>query len=419
MQGPHIATYADRAKAIVAQARGKCNRQNREVVFMPVYKVAGEKRNGLQKYRVVVNYTSDGKKQTKETLVYGKTQAEIAEARLRAAVGAAPSKSRSGEHRSPQSPAEMTVRKYYDWYETEHGPEIRASTKAKKRSIVETHILPDLGEIRLCDLTEADLEAWRSRLNAAPKKVNTKNGAYRELRALLNYAVEKKIIETSPLRFIKPFRDPYAETAAVKIRYYTKSEFLRYIEAGKKAVERQDTLTAWGTWVFFMLAYYTGARKGEINALRWSDVLGNTIQIKRSVTQKIKGQAWIETPPKNQSSVRRLQMPKPLIEALDEHRERQKRAEGWNESLFICGGPRPIPDTTLEKANARWAESAGLAHITIHEFRHSHASLLCNAGINIQEVARRLGHADPQMTLKTYAHLYPQEEERAVAVLNE
>ena len=49
---------------------------------------------------------------------------------------------------------------------------------------------------------------------------------------------------------------------------------------------------------------------------------------------------------------------------------------------------------------------------------HSHASLLANEGINIQEIARRLGHSDIKMTWNTYSHLYPREEERAIIILD-
>ena len=54
----------------------------------------------------------------------------------------------------------------------------------------------------------------------------------------------------------------------------------------------------------------------------------------------------------------------------------------------------------------------------IHDVRHSHASLLANEGINFQEIARRLGHAQIEMNWNTYSHLYPREEERAVSILN-
>lgn len=119
---------------------------------------------------------------------------------------------------------------------------------------------------------------------------------------------------------------------------------------------------------------------------------GKYIWVRRSIAQKLKGRPWVETPPKNASSVRRLQMPVVLVEELEKHKEKQKRARRWSKDIFICGGPAPIPDTTLEKANADFSAAAGVKHITIHEFRHSHASLLCNAGVNIKEIARRLGH---------------------------
>ena len=65
-----------------------------------------------------------------------------------------------------------------------------------------------------------------------------------------------------------------------------------------------------------------------------------------------------------------------------------------------------------------YAQSANIKVIRIHDFRHSHASYLINEGINIQEIARRLGHADVSITVKTYAHLYPKESERALNALN-
>lgn len=75
-------------------------------------------------------------------------------------------------------------------------------------------------------------------------------------------------------------------------------------------------------------------------------------------------------------------------------------------------------DTSIANKNIQFADAAGLPHIRIHDFRHSHASLLANEGINIQEIARRLGHAKIEQTWNTYAHLYPREEERAIQILD-
>ncbi len=59
-----------------------------------------------------------------------------------------------------------------------------------------------------------------------------------------------------------------------------------------------------------------------------------------------------------------------------------------------------------------------MPHIRFHDLRHSHASLLANEGINIQEIARRLGHSKIEITWNTYSHLYPREEERAIKILD-
>ena len=142
------------------------------------------------------------------------------------------------------------------------------------------------------------------------------------------------------------------------------------------------------------------------------------MHIRRSISQKVKGDD-IETPPKNKSSYRDLQIPEPLIKILSEHKKRQQETSKlFSEEYRICGGERPLRDTSIENKNKAFAKTADLPHIRIHDFRHTHASLLVNEGINIQEIARRLGHADVQMTWNTYSHLYPREEERAVEILN-
>lgn len=118
-------------------------------------------------------------------------------------------------------------------------------------------------------------------------------------------------------------------------------------------------------------------------------------------------------------SVDLIQVPQKVLTILLEHKERQRSASArFSGNWRICGGAKAISDSLLEKRNRDFAEKAGLHHIRIHDFRHSHASLLCSAGINIQEVARRLGHKDVKMTWSTYAHLYPEDMEQAVFVLD-
>lgn len=150
--------------------------------------------------------------------------------------------------------------------------------------------------------------------------------------------------------------------------------------------------------MFFNIAFYTGTRKGEINALKWSDIDGNIMNIRRSIAQKLKG-GDVKTPPKNKSSYRDLQITLPLMEVLNEHKERQRATSHlFSEDCRVCGGEQPLRDTSIENHNKAFAKAANLPHIRIHDFRHTHASVLVNEGINIQEIARRLGHANVQMT---------------------
>lgn len=237
---------------------------------------------------------------------------------------------------------------------------------------------------------------------------------------MLNYAVKLEYIPKNPLATVGNFKDNDFTKPADKIRYYTAKQFKKYIGAAKEIAEKSEVLSDWNYYVFFCVAYYTGMRKGEINALKWSDVDGDIIHVRRSVAQKVKGKKIVETLPKNKTSYRDLQMPIPLIEILNAQKKGHQEYYGdtFTTEFRICGGAECLSDTSIDNHNRKYAEAAGLPRITVHEFRHSHASLLANEGINIQEIARRLGHSKIEMTWNTYSHLYPREEERAISILN-
>ena len=215
----------------------------------------------------------------------------------------------------------------------------------------------------------------------------------------------------------------FKDALAIKqeIKFYIPEEFKKYIDIAKQSAlekeQKEKNLYEWNYYVFFNIAFYTGLRKGEIHALRWSDIDEKYLSVKRSINQKLHKRDT-ETPPKNRSSIRTIQIPLPLIKILNEHKERQKQLQNFSEDNRILGNDRSIRDTSIENRNKFYSSLAKVKRIRIHDFRHSHASLLANMGINIQEVARRLGHAKVEITWNTYSHLYPKEEEKAIAILN-
>ena len=371
---------------------------------MPIYKVKGQK-DGKQKYNVRINYIDVlGAYKQITRVAYGKEEAKQLEYRLE----------RDIKEKKPT--ARMTLQDLFEEYLNSVAGDVREITLGRKRTVFRNHILPTLGATPLDKLTAPVLNKWKQEIEAKGLTLATKQNIFSNFRSLLYWGVKLDYISQNVLTRIGNFKD--ANTIKKEMQYYTAEEYKRFSAVSKEYAEKENTLSAWDFYVFFSIAFYTGMRKGEIHALKWSDIDGQYINVRRSITQKIKG-GDRETPPKNQSSVRKLQIPAPLIDVLKDHKKRYKSVPGFSNDFRICGGTKPLRDTTIEKKNKFYAETAGIKKIRIHDFRHSHASVLANSGINIQEVARRLGHSDVKQTWETYAHLYPDEEERAVKILNQ
>lgn len=374
---------------------------------MPITKVldsAGKpvKQDGKIKYIVRVNYTdAQGKYKSRKRTVLGLDEAKRLELELSTEI-----------KKAPQG-GNLTIYGLYDEYLRAKEHEVKKSTMIEIKKNARNH-LTSLFDIKLSKLTMPVLQAWKSEIEAKGLALNTRKSIYGTLCAMLNYAVKMDYLPNNPLSKLGKFKAPLQKPK--EMLYYTADEFTKYIAAAREQAEQKDTLRAWGAYVFFNIAFFTGMRKGEINALTWDDVQGGFVAVTKSVAQKNGDRI---TSPKNRSSIRRVEIPQPLQEVLDEHFARCKDMPGFNSSLFVCGGDKPLRDAYIDNSNRKFAQLAGVKHIRIHDFRHSHASLLANAGINIQEIARRLGHSDIKMTLQTYSHLYPSEAERAVKVLNE
>ena len=365
------------------------------------------KKDGKQKYRVRINYVDIyGENKQIERKVYGLDEAKQVEQELLYSV-------------KKETPAQkLSVSELYREYINAKKSEIRETTLKKKCEIIEHHILPYLENCKLDKLNAKVLQQWKQEVdNVGNLSIGMKKKIYGEFRAMLNFAVMLEYLPKNPLLKVGNFKAPL-ETHK-EMLFYTSEEFRKYITVAKeKATECHDNIQLWNYYVFFYIAFFTGMRKGEIYALTWNDIQKDGIHITKSLSQKLQGEDRI-TPPKNKSSIRIVQVPEPLEKVLDEHYERCKSLENFTDDYLVCGGLTALRDTTVDKMNRKFADLSGVKRIRIHDFRHSHASLLANNGINIQEIARRLGHSDVNTTLRTYSHLYPKESERALKILND
>ena len=366
---------------------------------MPIYKMQGKK-GGLQKYRVCVNYTdSFGAYRQITRVCYGRAEALELE-------------------RSLLADREKPVRRFSELYSAylDHlRISVRQTSFAQKEKDLRLYVLPVYQNAKLSDLSTSSLLRWKSDIAGTGLAVRTLQNIFTSFSSLLTWAEKMEFIDRNPLRKIGNFRQSDFAPPAERLHYYTASQYLVFASCALADAEKMEFF---GYYAFFSIAFYTGARKGEINALRWSDLEGNVLHIRRSVTHKVKGVSELETAPKTKSSYRDLQLPDPLIEILQKIRTWQEKDPAFSPEYRICGGVRTLSDTAIENKNRQYSAEANLPHIKIHDFRHSHASLLANEGINIQEIARRLGHSNVETTWNTYSHLYPREEERAVRILN-
>lgn len=370
---------------------------------MPITRTS-ERKDGKYKYRVRVNYTDQfGQHKQIERSTFGADEAKLLEMKLRQQVSTPENITKS-----------MTLQQLYDECVASKTHDVRASTLDKFKSILERHVIPALGTVKLSKLTVPVIQRWKDDVNEKDLALKTRKNIFSAFRSLIGYAVRMEYMAQNPLVKVGGFKD--VNSIEKKIDYYTAKEFKKFIAASKKEAS-QKGFCEWHYYVFFNIAFFTGARKGEIHALKWTDIENGTMHITRSIAQKLKG-GDRETPPKNKSSIRDVQLPIPLIKILEEHKKRCEAVPGFSDDWRICGGEKPLRDSSINNRNELYAKLAGIKKIRIHDFRHSHASLLANEGINIQEVARRLGHSKIEMTWNTYSHLYPREEERALKILN-
>jgi integrase len=175
-----------------------------------------------------------------------------------------------------------------------------------------------------------------------------------------------------------------------------------------------------------LLAGVTGARRGELCGLRWSDIdeTSRQLTIARSIRHGLDKQELVVAPTKT-GRARRISLDTRALEVLVRYRE---QAESWAAAARVAMAPdgyiltldpsgvTPIKPDTITSGFARAARRVGV-RLRFHDLRHMSASLLIGAGTDVRTVAGRLGHADASTTLRIYAHAFEARDRQAAEVL--
>ncbi len=178
---------------------------------------------------------------------------------------------------------------------------------------------------------------------------------------------------------------------------------------------QQQALIAAATEPWFLgalleLCAATGARRGEILALRWSDISEGRVLITRSLTQTRVGVQFKHT--KTEDSLRPVTLPRSAIQALEVHRRRQDKFRHQfgadyapGDLIFASPEGSPVkPDSVSASVSALCRRLKLPKGVSLHTLRHTHGSHLIAAGMEITAVSARLGHSSPRVTQDIYAH---------------
>lgn len=217
---------------------------------------------------------------------------------------------------------------------------------------------------------------------------------------VLKYAVLLDIIKANPLdKVIRPKQQEKRETK----KALTKDELTEFLTLAEKHAS-PVLFVAWWTLA------YTGLRRGELLALEWSDIdfENRTLRVERTLV-RISGQLSTQSP-KTKKSRRMITLDPRTIEILKNWRLKQKKilfknGAGKSELVFSNSSGGYLMESRLRDELRKFLRKHGLPLITVHGLRHTHASILFEAGVEAKQIADRLGHSRIQTTLDMYTHI--------------
>jgi integrase len=310
--------------------------------------------------------------------------------------------------RSLRTPSQVTVEQAaWLWLEAARsgavrdrsGHQYKPGTLREYGRALGLRVLPDFGGLRLSELTRAELQDFVDRMLDRKLAASTIRNTMNPLQAIYRHAVRRELVAVNPTREVDL---PAARGRRERIA--TAAEAARLI-----AALPDSDRPIWAT------AFYAGLRRGELQALRASD-----IDLRRAEITVQRSWDQYEGPisPKSKAGVRTV----PILGVLRDQLDARVLATG-SDLVFGRGvdepfGPKGIADrakrvwATVNEREREAAEREGrdpelLRPITLHECRHTFASLLIDAGVNPKAIQEFMGHATIEETFSRYGHLMP------------
>jgi len=311
------------------------------------------------------------------------------------------------------SPNKLTLGEYLTtWINEVHANQLKATTLERYKRVIDRYLIPELGAIKLQDLRPSHVQALystlltRSTVTGNPLSPQTVTLIGAVLKKAIKYAVDVDgLIAVNPVN-----RVPLPKGKGSIPTPWSIQELNTFLD-----VARSHRL-----FFFFRLSAFTGARRGELLALKWSDFDGSAITISKNRITTGKSVIEQNSTKGGTNGQRRVPLDKETIELFNVHRvnqikERMALGEFWQETgyVFVQENGLPLYPHTPSDLFKKLLNKAGLRPTRLHDQRHLHATELLRLGEPLHVVANRLGHRDAMVTATIYAHVSDQQAETA------
>ena len=300
---------------------------------------------------------------------------------------------------------DLTFQELYDIYIKSKKQKLKMQSLRATISRFELHILPYFKDYNIKNITNRVYLDWKEQILNKHYSYKYNSNLHGCMVSILNYAMDFYDLEKNIASKIGNFaRGNYIP----KVDFWTYEEFNQFINIV------DDTLYS----TLYNTLYFTGMRLGECLALNWNDFKGNYLDINKTIAKEHNNGNFVINAPKTMKSIRKIQLDTETIRILNELHEYYKKFVGFTDDWFIFGGLYPLSQSTVGRRKDEYCSKANVKKIRMHDFRHSHATLLLSRGIPVTVISKRLGHADMTMTLNTYSHLMPEDENKAINLIN-
>jgi integrase len=297
-----------------------------------------------------------------------------------------------------------------EWMRFQSGRGRSPTTLQGYRSLIGHHINGALGNVKIGDLTPHQLDSLYGKSSREGRSPRTIRNLHNVISAALNQGVRWGWLEKNPaLRATLPEANP------LKIESPSPEQARRLIS---KCQAKDDLLGA-----FVFIAAVTGCRRGEVAALRWSSIQGDILIIRQSA-YAIKGDTGIKSTKTGRERVVHLDLSvQQWFEYWRSHCDARAREWGvllTSDSFILSSQPdgsRFVNLDSMSRGVRQVADQLGMNSIHLHSLRHFAATELLAGGISPHDAAEMLGHADPSLTLRVYAHASTERQRAAAGIL--